>query len=214
MIINSPTHISNINGTIKQVKYIIIHTSGRSKWATDEQELSYLRNVHANKFCYHDYIFTTGEYHNLAPLNALLWHAGGGKINNKVIAMNPISIGIGLSGENLPSSLYPKAQYDALVKGTALRAKELNVPAGNILGHKEVSAYRGKSDPAAFDMNKFRDDVYIELKRNEITPPKLKQAKRSTIVIETLAHADVIYRGNFLVTDFGDKIHAREVKNE
>ena len=213
-MINSPTDISNIHGKISNIQYIILHTSARSKWATDESELRYLRSVHANRFCYHDYVFSTGEYHNLAPTDSLLWHGGSGKLNNKIVNLNQISIGVGMGGENLPSSLYPKAQYESTVKGVALRCKELGLTASKILGHKEVSGYRGKSDPAAFDMDKFRDDVYIELKRSEIPAPKsLNQAPRKTIVIQNLNQANVVYRGNYLATDFGDKVHFREVES-
>lgn len=215
MIKSVPTRASNIKGKLTNVQYVILHASGRSKWATDKNELDYLTGFHANGFCYHDYIFSTGEYYNLAPLNALLWHAGAGKINGKLTALNAISIGVAMGGENLPSSLYPKAQYDAAVKGVALRLKQLNLTQDKVLGHKEVSAYRGKSDPAAFDMNKFRDDVYLEMKRSEVAAPEpLKQAPRKTIVIQNLNQSEVIYRGNYLATDFGDKVHFREVNND
>lgn len=158
-LIQSPTHASNLHGVMKSVEYIIIHDSGRSPYATDEGELSYLTRAHENQYCYHDYVFQNGAYHQLAPLDALLWHVNGSLVGGKKVDLNPISWGIALGNTNLPSSIYPKAQYAALVAGTKLRMGMFGLGIERVLGHKEVSAYRGKSDPHAFDMDKFRGDV-------------------------------------------------------
>ena len=214
--IKSPTHKSNIHGKMKAVTHIVLHASGRSKWATDEQELSYLRSEHSSRFCYHDYLMGNGDWHELAALDDWLWHVGDVKWQGVFSNWNDNSYGVALAGENLPSSLYPPVQYNNLIKGLAVRCAQLKLDSSKVIGHKELSAYRGKSDPAAFDMDKFRADLGYELGKSsaaESPQDSLNKAKRDTIVIERKEGLEVVYRGDFLVTDFPKtgKIHVREI---
>ena len=160
-IIGSPTRKSNIHGTVKKVKYIIVHSSGRSKFATDANELKYLTTTE-NIYCYHAYVTTTGEIHQLAPWDGLMHHVGESRWESDG-NLNTLSIGVSFSSTNTPDSLYTHSQVEAMKDLVRFLMKEYNVPTKYVLGHKEVSPKR-KTDPMAFDMDKFRNELSEALK--------------------------------------------------
>jgi N-acetyl-anhydromuramyl-L-alanine amidase AmpD len=150
------TDPSNFHGWLESVKYLIVHTSGRSPHATDENELAYLQRPELAG-CYHAYIFTTGEAYHLAPFDRLVWHAGKSQWLEDS-DLNRLSVGVAFGNTNLPSSLYSKSQVDSMLGLCYTLCQTYQIPAMNVLGHKEVSPGR-KTDPEAFDMNKFRTEL-------------------------------------------------------
>jgi N-acetyl-anhydromuramyl-L-alanine amidase AmpD len=162
-LVDTPTKLQqsfttpdNFHGTIKKPKYIIIHDSGRSKHATEANELKYLTDTQADNN-YHAIVFSDGTIIQLAPWLTLMWHAGESKWGNDS-DLNRMSLGVALSGTNTPDMKYGREQYQSLIEITKYLMTLLDIPAQNVLAHKEVSAPR-KSDPLAFDMNKFRRDI-------------------------------------------------------
>jgi N-acetyl-anhydromuramyl-L-alanine amidase AmpD len=146
----------NFHGSIRKPTYLIIHDSGRTKYATEANELKYLTSTQADNN-YHAIIFSDGTIIQLAPWLTLMWHVGISKWGNDT-DLNRMSIGIALSGTNTPDMVYSRAQYQSLIDITKYLMFLFDVPAQNVLAHKEVSAPR-KSDPLSFSMDKFRRDI-------------------------------------------------------
>lgn len=154
-IIQTPTHASNIHGKVKRIKYIILHGSGRSKEATDKNELDYLTK-HQNIYTYHAYVFTTGEIHQLAPWDSLLWHVGQSKWREDTW-LNDDSIGVAFSSTEKPDFVFSDEQVSSMRFLVKHLVDKFGVPVDNVLSHKEVSDPPGrKVDPVGFDMDKFR----------------------------------------------------------
>ena len=163
IILNQPEKLQkffttpdNMYGQISKPKYIIIHDSGRTKYATESNELKYLTSTQAD-YCYHAIVFSTGSIVQLAPWLTLMWHVGVSKWGNDT-DLNRMSVGVALSGTNTPDMVYSREQYQSLIEITKYLMFLYDIPAQNVLAHKEVSAPR-KVDPLAFDMNKFRRDI-------------------------------------------------------
>lgn len=150
------TDSSNFHGWLEGAKYLIVHTSARSPHATDQNELSYLQGRDLPG-CYHAYVFTTGETYHLAPFDRLVWHAGRSQWLQDS-DLNRLSIGVAFGNTNTPATLYPKIQVDKMLELCQMLCTIYKIPVMNVLGHKEVSPGR-KTDPEAFDMNKFRRDL-------------------------------------------------------
>lgn len=83
--------------------------------------------------------------------NGISWHSG--KVDNPDFS-NPYCIGI--EAENSGTEPWPKAQYDAYVKGVAALSRYYSVP---VRGHKEAAVPYGRKPDPSFDMNKFRADI-------------------------------------------------------
>lgn len=217
-ILQAPTDPTNVHGALKP-QFIVIHDSGRSKYATDQQELSYLTK-HKNIYVYHYYVFTTGEVYQLAPTDRMTYHVDGSMWQGKNYDFNPVSVGLAFGNTNMPDTVYSLASYNSMVALTAKLCLELGIPTTRVLGHKELSAYRGKTDPLAFDMDKFRSDV-----QNFLTTPKEPALfnyddSRGPLVVTRIQGKDIklekaYYEGDDLVVLFsGDikKAHARRAK--
>jgi N-acetyl-anhydromuramyl-L-alanine amidase AmpD len=191
----------NMYGEIKKPKFLIIHDSGRTKYATEANELKYLTSPKADT-CYHAIVFSTGSIVQLAPWLTLMWHVGVSKWGNDT-DLNRMSVGVALSGTNTPDMVYNREQYQSLIDITKYLMFLYDIPAQNVLTHREVSAPR-KVDPLAFDANKFRRDLQ---EKPTVSIPSEKQtyrvfAENNVPLGRVTITGDKLYMSNELVKYF------------
>ncbi|MFH1509852.1 MAG: peptidoglycan recognition family protein [Candidatus Nealsonbacteria bacterium] len=100
----------------------------------------------------HYLIDTDGIIYQLAPDEAIAYHAGRGEMpdGSRKNIINNFSLGIEMLYSNTETP--NKIQLEKLVELTSYLRKEYNIPTENILGHKDVSL-GGKDDPWNFEKN-------------------------------------------------------------
>ena len=109
----------------------------------------------------------------------IAWHAGAGSFPG-IAPDNANQVTIGIEAANDGTSGWPRAQYDAYVRGVAAILNRLGLPSSRVIGHKEWGGRaQGKWDPGLIDMNAFRADVsrdQVDLKAGlRPTPPPVNQ---------------------------------------
>lgn len=151
---------SNYGGVVKGRRFIIMHGTGKNPTSTAEAEMSYLRRAGAG-VSYHLYVTKSGEVHQLVPFEERAWHAGSSRTTSdgtEYTALNDWSIGVALESSNGVNEDYPNVQVDAAFHAVRNLMNTYNIPAENVLSHREVSYPVGrKIDPVNFDMDAFRD---------------------------------------------------------
>ena len=105
-------------------------------------------------------------------------HGGKAKASGPMPAGDGNAMYIGVECMNTGSEGWPKAQYDAMVKLGAALAKHYGWSDDHNRAHKETSL-TGKWDPGMLDMTDFREDIRLEMKRNQIaTRAERRKARR------------------------------------
>lgn len=154
------THESNYGGIVRGRKFIIMHGTGKNPKSTAENEMAYLRKGGAG-VSYHLYVTKSGEVHQLVPFDARGWHAGSSRTTTddgtEYVDLNDWSIGVAFESSNGVNEDYPNVQVDAAFHAVRNLMNTYNIPAENVLSHREVSHPVGrKIDPVNFDMDEFR----------------------------------------------------------
>lgn len=141
-------------------RFIIMHGTGINPASSAENELAYLRRAGAG-VSYHWYIEKAGLVHHLVPNEARAWHAGASRWETadgtQYRDLNDLSIGVALESSNGVNEHYPDAQRVLAEKLVRKLMTEFDVPAENVLSHREVSDPIGrKIDPVNWNMDDFR----------------------------------------------------------
>ena len=151
------TSPNNIHGKLRQAKYIIVHASGQSREDLDAAELEYLISDRSD-FVYHAYVADNGSVTQLAPWDALLWHAGRSAWGEDS-DLNDLAIGVAFGASE--TGVYTPEQLNTMRELVELLMRRFDIPADCVLGHKEVSPGR-KSDPYFLDLEQFRKSLNAE----------------------------------------------------
>jgi len=135
----------------KKTSAIILH-SGSSENGDPYDIESVIELYRTAKVATHYLIGRNGAIYQLAPDNAIAYHAGAGKMPDGRGNVNNFSIGISLVYKETESP--NDAQYESLgwlVKGLK---EKYDVTTENILGYKDIAP--GKTTPWNFDLDKLK----------------------------------------------------------
>ena len=135
----------------KKTSAIILH-SGSSENGDPYDIESVIELYRTAKVATHYLIGRNGAIYQLAPDNAIAYHAGAGKMPDGRGNVNNFSIGISLVYKETESP--NDAQYESLgwlVKGLK---EKYDIQTENILGYKDIAS--GKTTPWNFDWDKFK----------------------------------------------------------
>ncbi|NTX10726.1 N-acetylmuramoyl-L-alanine amidase [Myxococcus sp. CA056] len=103
----------------------------------------------------HYVIGKEGTIYQLVGDEKRAWHAGEGSLPGKPGDVNDRSIGIEIVNEGDGKDGYTEAQYKALEQLVPYLAKRYDVPADNLVGHKDITDK--KQDPSPnFDFDRIR----------------------------------------------------------
>lgn len=204
----TPTHATNQNHGSITPKYIIIHTSGHARNATDTQELNYLTRTPNLEGFYHYYILRDGSTHQLVPDTTKAWHAGESKWGDDH-DLNNLSIGAAFAGTNTPDEQQTPEQKHAMKQLTLTLMQRHNIPPEHVLGHKEITTR--KTDPISINMTEFRESL------TQNNPRAINTLVLNTSMQNLLRSIDqthstnerIVLRNNFLIRTEGDKVDVR-----
>ena len=139
------------HGPMKRVTGIVWHhTATPASYPGDYPSLRVVRDGHSKlpgPLCNLG-LGRNGTYYVVAA--GFGYHAGAVKPQYIDLVDNDTAIGIEAENAGI-TGVWPQAQYDAYVKGTAALARHYGVPTARVLGHKEIST-AGKIDPKGIDM--------------------------------------------------------------
>ncbi|MCY1036999.1 N-acetylmuramoyl-L-alanine amidase [Corallococcus sp. BB11-1] len=155
-VINTPSPNSDSrNGT--DIDAIILHHTGTNNGKGD---LAWMRNPQS-KVSANYMLDTDGKIYQLVGDEKRSWHAGKSALHGVPTDMNARSIGIEIVNDGSGKTAFTEAQYKSLTQLVGYLKQEYKVPAGNILGHKDIAVPKGrKDDPAAnFDWNRLRKGI-------------------------------------------------------
>ncbi len=141
----------------KDIDTIVLHHTASNNGKND---LSWLRNPKAQVSA-HYLLDRDGKIYQLVGDERRAWHAGTSALHGKPTDVNARSLGIEIVNDGSGRTPFTSAQYKALGQLVGHLKRKYNVPAKNILGHKDVAIPRGrKSDPASnFDWRRLRASI-------------------------------------------------------
>lgn len=91
-------------------------------------------------------------------------HAGSARATGPMPSGDGNYLYIGIEALNTGSEGWTKAQYDAYVALCAALCEHYGWPASHVRAHRETSS-TGKWDPGKLDMQKFRTDIAVAMRR-------------------------------------------------
>lgn len=133
---------------VRDIKYLIIHSTGGSKTSTIE----WFKNPEA-KASSHYLIDKAGNLFIFAKDNDITWHAGVSQWGNEV-GLNARSIGIELENLNTGTDQYSDIQISVALGLSADLIKKYSIPIDFILRHLDIAPGR-KIDPVNFPWDNF-----------------------------------------------------------
>ncbi|RKG78854.1 peptidoglycan recognition protein family protein [Corallococcus terminator] len=155
-VISAPSPNSDSrNGA--DIDAIVLHHTGTNNGKGD---MAWMRDPQS-KVSAHYMLDRDGKIYQLVGDDKRAWHAGKGELNGVPTDVNGRSIGIEIVNDGSGKTAFTDAQYKALTQLVGYLKQEHKVPAGNIVGHKDVAVPKGrKDDPAAnFDWARLRKGI-------------------------------------------------------
>ncbi len=139
---NTSYTTSKISSGINLGKYIVVHHTWLSAWTTDLAMVKYLAS-NPKQVSVHFVVWRDGQIYQLAPLNAITWHAGAGEYEwNK--SMNAVSVGIEIISD---WHNYTEEQKKSVRNLIAYIMEKNNITdVRKIIRHADFAAYRWKWD--------------------------------------------------------------------
>jgi len=141
--------------TPRVIDTIIIHSVYNILWEDPYDVEGVIQEYKMHKVAAHYLIDRQGMVYQTVPDLAIAYHAGLSQMPapDKRTNINDFSIGIEVINTKTESPT--EAQYQSLAQLVKYLQKEYNIPAKNILGHKDIAPGR-KTDPWNFDWEYFQ----------------------------------------------------------
>jgi len=140
--------------TPRTIDTIIVHSAYNALGGDVHSVEKVIEEFRMYKVTSHYLIGNDGTIYQLAPDNAIAYHAGRGEMpdGSRKNIINNFSLGIEMiySDTETPS----EAQLEKLIDLISYLKKEYNIPIENILGHEDISL-SGKDDPWNLEREEF-----------------------------------------------------------